>query len=106
MYIYPYLGVVLPASTSLLSDNEAIKARQWSYLHENKISFPNFYEETTTTTTTPKPTVELYIKPARLIGSLRKIFNTLPIFKKKTIEKRNHYIPRKFKIYEAVPTTN
>ena len=75
MFVYPiaYLGVVLPASTSLLSRDEAMKARQWSYLHENKISFPNFFEETTTST--PIPTIELKIKPARLIGSLCSIFD-------------------------------
>merc|ERR1719219_208229 len=98
-------GVVLPASTSLLSRSEAIRSRQWSYLHENKVLFSNLHEETTTSTT-PKPAIKLSIKPERLIGSLRTIFNKLPTFTKKTREQRNDYIPKKFKIYEAVPTKN
>ena len=106
---YLYLGIV-PASTSLLSRDEASRSLQWSYLFENKI-FSNQFEEKTTTT--PKPTVAISIKPARLIGSLRSIFKTLPMFNKETIEKSRQsvqkneiYVPKKFKIYEAVPTTN
>ena len=49
-------------------------------------------------------------KPARLIGSLRSIFDKLPSYipslelvKKRKIEEKIGKIPKRFKVYEAVP---
>ena len=57
-----------------------------------------------------KPTPPPASKPARLIGSLRSIFDKLPSYipslelvKKRKIEKKIGKIPKRFKVYEAVP---
>ena len=59
----------------------------------------------------PTPPTSTAPKPARLIGSLRSIFDKLPSYipslelvKKRKNEKRIGKIPKRFKVYEAVPT--
>ena len=59
----------------------------------------------------PTPPTSTASKPARLIGSLRSIFDKLPSYipslelvKKRKIEKKIGKIPKRFKVYEAVPT--
>ena len=58
----------------------------------------------------PTPPTSTASKPARLIGSLRSIFDKLPSYtpslelvKKRKIEKKIGKIPKRFKVYEAVP---
>lgn len=60
----------------------------------------------------PTPPTSTAPKPARLIGSLRSIFDKLPSYiptldlvKKRKNEKRIGKIPKRFKVYEAVPST-
>ena len=59
----------------------------------------------------PTPPTSNAPKPARLIGSIRSIFDKLPSYipslelvKKRKIEKKIGKIPKRFKVYEAVPT--
>ena len=58
----------------------------------------------------PTPPTSTAQKPARLIGSLRSIFDKLPSYipslelvKKRKIEEKIGKIPKRFKVYEAVP---
>lgn len=91
-------GIVLPASTSLLTQEDA--RRTLEYLYDNSIFK---YAPSRSQTTTPRTTTTSTTETSRQRYFVPLFDELAAIVAEKMNEKRSIKIPKSFTVYEAVP---